>query len=35
VNLGQPVSALNNANVGRIQTADSPRILQLALRVMF
>lgn len=35
VNLGLPVSALNNANVGRIQTADSPRILQTVLRVMF
>jgi hypothetical protein len=35
VNLGLPVSALNNASVGRIQTADSPRIMQVALRVMF
>ena len=35
VNLGLPVGALNNGNYGRILTADSPRILQLALRVMF
>jgi outer membrane receptor protein involved in Fe transport len=35
VNLGLPVSALNNASVGRIQSASDPRILQLALRVMF
>ena len=35
VNFGLPVSAQNNGNFGRIITADSPRILQLALRLMF
>jgi hypothetical protein len=35
VNLGLPVGALNNGNYGKILSADSPRILQLALRVMF
>jgi hypothetical protein len=35
VNLGLPVSALNNASVGRIQTAFDPRIMQVALRIMF
>jgi hypothetical protein len=35
VNLGLPVSALNNGNFGRIQSAGDPRILQLALRVLF
>jgi outer membrane receptor protein involved in Fe transport len=35
VNLGLPVSAVNNGNFGRILTADSPRVMQLALRVMF
>ena len=35
VNLGLPVSALNNASVGRIQSAADPRIMQIALRVMF
>ena len=35
VNFGLPVSAQNNGNFGRILSADSPRILQLALRLMF
>ena len=35
VNLGLPVSAQNNGNFGRILSADSPRILQLAMRLMF
>jgi outer membrane receptor protein involved in Fe transport len=35
VNLGLPVSALNNSSVGRIQSAADPRIMQIALRVMY
>jgi hypothetical protein len=35
VNLGLPVSARNNGNFGRILSAYSPRIMQLALRVTF
>ena len=35
VNFGQPVSALNNRNFGKIQTAGDPRILQFALRYQF
>jgi len=35
VNLGNPVTALNNANFGRILAAGDPRIMQFALRVSF
>jgi len=35
VNLGQPVPQLNNRNLGRIQAAGEPRILQFALRYLF
>jgi hypothetical protein len=32
---GNPITALNNANFGRIQTADDPRIMQFALKYQF
>jgi len=35
VNYGAPVTALNNANFGRILTAGDPRIMQFALKVDF
>ena len=35
VNFGQPVLTLNNRNLGRIQSAGDPRIVQLALRYAF
>jgi hypothetical protein len=35
VNYNAPVTALNNANFGRILTADDPRIMQFALKVDF
>ena len=35
VNFGQPVLLLNNRNIGRIQTAGEPRIVQFALRYAF
>ena len=35
VNLDAPVTALNNANFGRILTAGDPRIMQLALKYTF
>jgi hypothetical protein len=34
-NLGSPVAAVNNVNFGRINSASSPRIVQLALRLAF
>jgi hypothetical protein len=35
VNLGAPTTALNNANFGRILSADDPRIMQIALKYSF
>jgi hypothetical protein len=35
VNLGSPNTSLNSSNLGRILSADDPRIMQLALRVWF
>jgi hypothetical protein len=35
VNLDNPVGNLNAANVGRINSAGSPRVFQLALRYVF
>ncbi len=35
VNLGNPTSALNNGNFMRITAANPPRVLQLALRMVF
>jgi hypothetical protein len=35
VNLGNPVVSLNSPNFGKIQTAGSPRIFQLALKFLF
>ncbi len=35
VNLGNPTNALNNGNFMRITGANSPRVLQLALRMVF
>jgi len=35
VNPGNPITALNNQNFGKIQTAGDPRILQLALKYLF
>jgi hypothetical protein len=35
VNLGNPVVTLNSPNFGKIQTAGSPRIFQLALKFLF
>ena len=33
--LGNPVTALNNANFGRIQSASDPRIMQFAMKYSF
>ena len=35
VNPSNPITALNNQNFGRIQSADDPRIMQLALKYVF
>jgi hypothetical protein len=35
VNFGSPVALLNNRNIGVIQAAGDPRIIQLALRYAF
>ena len=35
VSPGNPITATNNLNFGRIQTADDPRIMQLALKYVF
>ena len=35
VNLNAPVTALNSASFGQIQTAGDPRIMQFALKVDF
>jgi hypothetical protein len=35
VNLNAPTTALNNANFGRITTAQDPRIMQMALKFSF
>ena len=35
VNFNAPVTALNSASFGRIQTAGDPRIMQFALKVDF
>jgi hypothetical protein len=35
VNLGDPVTARNNQNFGRILTAGDPRIMQVALKYVF
>jgi hypothetical protein len=35
VNFGQPVALLNNRNIGHIQTAGDPRIVQFAIRYAF
>ena len=35
VNYNAPVTALNSANFGKIQTAADPRIMQFALKVDF
>ena len=33
--LNNPVTALNNANFGRIQSASDPRIMQFAMKYSF
>jgi hypothetical protein len=35
MNPGNPITALNNQNFGKIQTAGDPRILQFALKYLF
>ena len=35
VNFSQPEARLDNRNFGRIQSADSPRIFQFALKYLF
>ena len=35
MNYNAPVTALNNANFGKIQSAGDPRIMQFALKVDF
>ena len=35
VNLGTPITALNSAAFGQIQTAGDPRIMQFALKFEF
>jgi len=32
---GNPITALSNANFGRIQTAEAPRIMQFAVKYTF
>ena len=35
MNPGNPVTAFNNINFGKIQTANDPRIMQFALKYVF
>ena len=35
LNPGNPKTTLNNQNFGKIQSADDPRIMQLALKYVF